>query len=288
MQRHSTYGDVQYSDAASIMPMMKLQPRQRHVEISAVNQYPNGLTHILSVTNSITITDDNFIRCLTDLNYSLMSLEECQLLHCNQMTVIFKMKSQDTEVLHSLRILQSSCLEKLVCIVDPVKSTFESYYEPITLKLLKHIHLEHCPRLEKMFPCCLSLPALETLVILFCSNLKTIFNKQDKYKVAPSPFPNIKMIYLHELPQLQHFHDDVTFRFEAPNWEKLFVRGCRSFQHLPLLKMEHPRSKVEVSGELEWWNRLQLNLPEQSDYYLHVPPPEFVSCRKHIIESYLR
>jgi hypothetical protein len=59
-------------------------------------------------------------------------------------------------------------------------------------------------------------------------------------------------------------------------WEKLFVQG------------EYLKSKVEVSGECEWWDRLQLKLPEQSDYYMHVAPPEFVSRKKHVIESYLR
>jgi hypothetical protein len=98
-----------------------------------------------------------------------------------------------------------------------------------------------------MFPCSSSLPALETLVILFCSNLKTIFYRQPNYVIPFSP-----------LPKLLHFHDDVTFRFKTPMWEKLFVQG------------EYLKSKVEVSGECEWWDRLQLKLPEQSDYYMHV------------------
>jgi hypothetical protein len=285
MQRHSTYGDVQYSEAASIVSMMKLQPKQRHVEISAVNQYPNGLRHILSVTNSIFITDDAFVRCLTDLNYNLNELKECQLQRCHQMTVVFLMRSEGSEALPYLQILQVFDLNNLLSLVEPSDLSDSRL---ITLYRLKHIHLEHCPRLEKMFPCSLSLPALETLVILFCSNLKTIFYKQSYYEVAPSPLPNIKRIYLQELPQLLHIHDDVTFRFEAPKWEKLFVRGCQSFHHLPLLKKEYPKSKVEVSGEREWWDSLQLKLPEQSDYYMHVAQPEFVSRKKHIIESYLR
>jgi hypothetical protein len=74
-----------------------------------------------------------------------------------------------------------------------------------------------------------------------------MFYKRHNYNVARSPFPNIKSIYLQELPQLLNIHDDVTFRFEMPKWEKLFVRGCQSFQHLPLLKTEYPKSKVEVS-----------------------------------------
>jgi hypothetical protein len=287
MQTHSTYGDVQYSEAASIVSMMKLQPKQRHVEISAVNQYPNGLRHILSVTNSIFITDDAFVRCLTDLNYNLNELEECQLQRCHQMTVVFLMRSNGSEALPHLQILQVFDLNNLLSLVEP---SVLQYSELMTLKLLKYIHIEHCPRLEKLFPCSLSLPALETLVILFCSNLKTMFYKQTDYdsEVAPSPLPKIERIYLQELPQLLHIHDDVTFRFETPKWEKIFVRGCQSFHHLPLLKMQHLWSKVEVSGEREWWDRLQLKLPEQSHYYLHIPPPEFVSRRKHIIRSYLR
>ncbi|KAF8731023.1 hypothetical protein HU200_016903 [Digitaria exilis] len=128
-----------------------------------------------------------------------------------------------------------------------------------------------------------NLPNLPQLRIL-----KKIFYQNGKYDVALSPLPSIKSIYLQELPQLQCIHDDVTFRFEAPKWKKLFVRGCQSFHHLPLLKKEYQKSKVEVSGEREWWGKLKWSLPEQSDYYLHVPPPEFVSRKKHIIRSYLR
>ena len=287
IQKNSTYHDVQYSKPASVVSMMKLQPKQRHVEISAVNQYPNGLRHILSVTNSIFITDDNFVSCLTDLSNSLMTLEECLLLDCNQMTVVFRMRPPVTEVLESLTILQASCLKNLLCIVEPVRD-WRTRYDSVTLKLLKHIHLEHCPRLEKLFPYSMSLPALETLVILFCSNLKTIFYCGPYYAVQLSPLPNIKSIYLQELPQLLHIHDLVKFQFETPKWEKLFVRGCQSFRHLPFLKKKYPKYKVRVNGEREWWNRLQLKLPEQSYYYLHVAPPEFVSRKKHIIESYLR
>ncbi|KXG27873.2 hypothetical protein SORBI_3005G057201 [Sorghum bicolor] len=285
IQRLSNYSDVQYSEVASIMPMMKIQPKQRHVEISAKIQYPSGLRHILSVTKSIFITDDAFVRCLTDLNCNLNELEECQVQRCHQLAVVFLMSSYISGALSHLQILQVFDLNNLLCVVEPSHLVYCSF---ITLKLLKHIHLEHCPRLEKLFPCSLSLPALETLAILFCSNLKTIFYKQQLYQVAPSPLPNIKRIYLQELPRLQHFHDFVAFRFQTPKWERLFVRGCHCFHHLPLLEMELPKSKVEVSGEREWWDRLQLKMPEQSDYYIHVAPPKFVSRKKHIIQSYLR
>ncbi|CAL5076444.1 unnamed protein product [Urochloa decumbens] len=299
IQWQSPYPSVHSSDAASIVHMMKLQPKQRHVEISANNRYPDGLRRLLSVTMSIFIRDDRFVRSLTELNYIMMSLEECQLMHCHEMEVVFRMPKNGTgvtyldmdygeiqlpEVFPSLRILQVSNLNNLLSLVEKDMA----FCELITLKLLKHIHLEHCPRVEKIFPCSLSLPALETLVVLFCSDLKTIFYEQLYSKVAPSPFPNIKKIYLQELPQLQHIHDDDMFRFETPKWEKLFVRGCQSLQCLPLLKKEFPNSKVEVSGEREWWDGLQLRLPEQNEHYVYVPPPEFASLKKHIIKSYLR
>ncbi|KAL6658328.1 hypothetical protein ACP70R_003914 [Stipagrostis hirtigluma subsp. patula] len=285
IQRQSPYLDINYSGANSIMPMMNIQPTQRHVEISANNRYPNGLRHLLSVTNSIFIKDDDFVKCLTDLNYSLMSLEQCQLKHCHQMTVVLRMNSVGSEALPSLKVLQGSNLKNLLCFVQP--SLWFSGL--LTLKLLKHIHLEDCPRLVKIFPCCLSLPMLESLVILFCPNLKTIFYEDPHYDVAPSPLPNIERICLQELPQLQHIHEDVMFRSEMARWEKLFVRGCPSFQRLPLLKQEHLKLKVEVSGERDWYDKLQFILPDQRDYYLHVPPPEFASRKKSvIIKSYLR
>ncbi|CAN6380753.1 unnamed protein product [Urochloa humidicola] len=298
-QQQSLYPDVHSSEADSIVRMMGLQPKERHVEIYANNRYPDGLRHLLSVAKSIFIMDDCFLRCLTELNYIMMSLEECQLMHCHEMKVVFRMLPRGTgklehfvrgriqipEVFPSLKILQVSNLNNIFCLVEPGILKYSN--KLITLKLLKRIHLEHCPRLEKLFPCSLSLPALETLVVLFCSNLKTIFYTQEYYEVAPSPLPNIKRIYLQELPQLQHFHDDVMFQFETPEWAKLFFRGCRSFQRLPILK-EYPKSKVEVSAERDWWGRLQWSLPEQSDCYLHVPPPKFASRKKHIIRSYLR
>ncbi|KAL6640409.1 hypothetical protein ACP70R_021532 [Stipagrostis hirtigluma subsp. patula] len=287
IQRLSPYRDVQYAEAASIMPMMNLYPSHRHVEISANKQHPNGLRHLLSVTNSIFIMDDDFVRCLTDLNYSLMSLEECQLQHCRQMTVVLRMNGA-SEVLSSLKILQVSSLKNLLSFVEFHYSR-NANSKLITLKLLKHIHLEHCPQLVKIFPCNLSLPMLESLVILFCPNLKTVFYKQSEYDVAPCPLPNIEKIYLQELPQLQHIHEDVNFRSEMPKWQELFVRGCQSMRHLPLLKMEYSKSKVKVNGERDWYDKLQLILPEQSDYYLQVPPPEFASRKKSvIIKSFLR
>ncbi|CAL5033057.1 unnamed protein product [Urochloa decumbens] len=293
VERQPPYAYVHSDEVDCIMPMMNLRPKKRHVGISSSNQYPNGLRHLLSVTNSIFITNDAFVRCLTDLNYSLTCLEECQIQHCHGMEVVLKIHSKGTgeiintqipEALPSLTILQASNLNKLQSFVEPHVS---SYSWLINLKRLKHIHLEHCPRLEKFFPCSLSLPSLETLVILFCPNLKTIFYKQPDYKIAPSPLPNIQRIYFQELPQLQHFHDDEMFRFETPKLEKLFVRGCQSFRRLPLLKEEYPKAKVEVQGERCWWGKLQLSLPEQSHHYLHVPPPEFASRKKHIIKSYL-
>lgn len=84
IQRQSPYLDMHSDEAASIVPMIKLQPRQRHVEISANNQCPQGLRHLLSVTNSVFLIDDTFVKCLSDLNYSLTWLEECQIEHCHQ------------------------------------------------------------------------------------------------------------------------------------------------------------------------------------------------------------
>ncbi|KAK8451669.1 hypothetical protein SEVIR_6G247250v4 [Setaria viridis] len=309
IQRQLPYLDVSCSEAATIVPMMKLEPRRRHVEISAMNQYPNGL-RILPVTNSLFIIDDASIRCVSDLNCNLMSLEVCQLQHCHKMSVVFGMQSDRTGpmvydkvgtwpfivllVFPALKILQASNLNNLVCVLETSALAYIEHHLwswNLELKLLKHIHLEHCPRLEKIFPSCLSLPALETLVILFCPSLKTIFYKTHELpqSVAPCPLPNIENIYLQELPQLQHIHEDAMLRFATPKWETLLVRSCRSLRRLPFLK-EHPKSKVKVSGEHYWWDRLQLSLPEQGNYYLQVPPPpEFASGKKKvIIKSYLR
>lgn len=178
MQWQLPYNDVHYSDANTIGTMTKVQTGQRHVVKSAKNQYRLYKASPICC-DTIFLKDDTFVTSLTDLSYRLLCLKQRHLQNCHKIKVAFKMDScmygrvltkqeqRDTvvpDVLLFLNILQASNLRSLLCFVEPDDP---SHSKMITLKLLKHIHLEHCPRLEKLFYCSLSLPALESLVILF-------------------------------------------------------------------------------------------------------------------------
>jgi hypothetical protein len=113
---------------------------------------------------------------------------------------------------------------------------------------LKHLVLEHCPRLEGIVPRYCELPRLETLDIFFCYNLKAIFyasgssSSSGDYKL-----PCLRRIRLQELPLLQHLHVDNPM-LTAPAWEELHVRGCWSLRRLPRFRRQ-PDKAVKVSGE---------------------------------------
>ena len=63
---------------------------KRHVEISAADRYPHGLTYLLTVTKSISMLGDTPVSCLSDLgDYRFDKLEECMLRRCHRMVQVF-------------------------------------------------------------------------------------------------------------------------------------------------------------------------------------------------------
>jgi hypothetical protein len=182
------------------------------------------------------------------------------------------------------------------------------FYRPLSdannFNALKHLVLEHCPRLEAIVPCDCVLPSLETLDILFCYNLKSIFydrlpSSKILYSIRLSSssdyyqLPCLRRIHLQELPLLEHLHDGNNPMLTAPAWEELHVRGCWSLRRLPRFRQQ-PDKAVEVSGERAWWSKLRWDqdgdAPLHRDCYEPRLPPVLASRpeRPVVIESYLR
>ena len=176
---------------------------ERHVGISAVERYPHGLKYLLEVTKSISMSDDTHVSCLGDLS-DLVVLEECKLQRCHRMVLVFNIVWWTLKNAH----------------VSHLKSLTHFYKESnldVGFHALKHLRLEHCPRLEGVMPRGSALPSLVTLDILFCYNLKAIFY----YNNPRSPsfkLPRLRRIHLQELPLLEHLRDDAAV-LAAPAWE---------------------------------------------------------------------
>ncbi|KAF0924893.1 hypothetical protein E2562_014976 [Oryza meyeriana var. granulata] len=244
-QKKSPYGDVYHrymAEEVSVVSMATPPIRQttRHVEMFAMDRYPHGLKYLLDVVKSITVTDDTYVSCLTDLS-NLHELEDCKLRLCHEMKFVFEEAEYLGGALQNARVSQ---LKSLIHFYSP------SLFYGCEFRSLKHLHLEYCPRLEGIMPRGSALPSLTTLDILFCYNLKTIFYQHPILERAINyQLPSLRWMRLQELPLLKRLHDNVDAVLSAPAWKELHVRGCWSLHCLPRLLRENPSRAVEVSGE---------------------------------------
>ncbi|KAJ4769377.1 Disease resistance protein (TIR-NBS-LRR class) family [Rhynchospora pubera] len=243
----------------------------RHVEISSPERYPTGLEGIFKVTESLSVWDDAFVSCLTDLHYKFPELKKCRLRRCHHMGSIFKPNNEYQG--NKLQIIWAIDLQKMT-------SVLQKGFNDDKFAALKHVHLEKCPRLEGIFPGNLMLSSLETLAILHCGNLRSIFYG---HKVGnEDQFPRLHTLQLHELPKLLHLYENQRTRLQMKKWKNLHFRGCWNLQWLPLL-VGARSEKVEVDGEMRQCKKLRAGMPEDqiSCYYFKSPPP-LASFREHV------
>ncbi|KAJ1691669.1 hypothetical protein LUZ63_015824 [Rhynchospora breviuscula] len=152
---------------------------------------------------------------------------------------------------------------------------------------LKHVHLEYCARLERIFPVKLLLPHLETLTVIHCGNLKTVFYEINYIWVYDSSdnnvrFQNLHTVQLHELPKLSHLYERYMEPLVMRQWKKLHFRGCWNLQQLPLL-VEERSQKVLVDGEARQCKKLKARMgKDQLSHYDFKSPHPLASIKEHV------
>ncbi|KAJ1270805.1 hypothetical protein BS78_06G079200 [Paspalum vaginatum] len=245
-------------EGALMVPMDDVPPfweTERHVEISEVDQYPHGLKNLLEVTKSISMSDDTHVSGLSLIS-AFDELEECKLERCHQMSQVF------SYVWYLSRTLRNTFVSHLRSVIRFIGPSSRYFFA------LKHLCLQHCPRLEGVLPRACRLPSLVTLDILFCYNLKAIF-----------------------------YQDDDNAILAAPAWEELHVRGCWSLRRLPRLHQQPDNKAVKVSGERAWWAKLRWDDDKDNDdgapshrgsYEPRLPPASASVRERVVIKSYLR
>ncbi|XP_037449428.1 uncharacterized protein LOC119319003 [Triticum dicoccoides] len=186
----------------------------------------------------------------------LDSLIWCRVERCPKLHTVFTVPQGP----FCLETFWASQLLSAVYIWDkPVKSKF---------KHIEILHLDYCPRLVHVLPMSIwkrgtTFSSLETIEILYCSDLREIVYCGDLREVFPLgpehqqqdiilEFPKLRHIHLHELPTLQCI---CGRRMSAPKLETIKIRGCWSLRRLPAVGRDTKPPKVDC--EKEWWDNLE-------------------------------
>jgi Leucine-rich repeat (LRR) protein len=278
LQNQSTYVDVcgsYYAEEITIVSpiTMPLRQSERHVEITGMQRQLEGLSSLLKLTKSISVTCDTSIRVFYDREYHIQDLEECELRWCHKMKKVF------TDIYSNIENLRNVHIHNLKSLV-----WFCSRWCYFAFSSLEHLHLEYCPRMKAVTTDVVTLPRLKTLDILFCYNLKNIFF-ESTWNVRMYQLPSLQRVRLQELPLLQHFHKGSTL--VAPMWKELHIRGCWSLRCLPHLQDQ--LHVLKVNGESRWWSNLQWGSSSHRGSYEPKLPPKFASFDERMeVTSYLR
>lgn len=237
---------------------------RRHLEIFGGNSSPRGVAEILAHTEVITMLFHNFVERLSDLCNveELNVLKECRIGSCQMIKNAFSGDATDSNILRSLHVIWASDLPQLTALMG-------GHYGGKSFGFLKHIYLEHCPKLETLFTSGVYLQSLETLEIKFCSRLVSVF--QQEVLGGKGQLHNLRRLYLLQAPKLK----SVCTGF-LPQLEKVHVRRCPKLRKLPIQvhlvdrgseasssSLSYP-PVMEIRGEMAWWKNLEWNNEDDS------------------------
>jgi hypothetical protein len=214
---------------------------------------------ILHVHDSLFVTEI----CENPLSSTWNQLEWCRVERCTKLKSIFSGIS-GVDNFNKLKTIWASHLPKAHILVRSVRMETRVFND-LTL-----LHLYCCPRLTHVVSL-RSRPAtfesLETLEIMWCDNLRVIFDLATTLYAFHKTilFPKLKHVHLHELPKLRGICPVRTGTMYAPMLETVKVRGCWSL--MTLLDVGG-KNVVECDCEKEWWDRLWWGsrAPQRSHY----------------------
>ncbi|CAL5074874.1 unnamed protein product [Urochloa decumbens] len=266
---HQIYSDINTDEATDNQNgsrAQQFQPLDIHVEIGEGISSANVVTEqgiravrfVLNKVNSLHVHDNFSIntvipgRMVTRDSWSGLKL--CSIERCPDLNIVFTTDYvfcfPELETFWGAHLLTARCIWSKGWIALP-------YFGK-----LKAINLHLCPRLTFVLPLTWSqtLSSLETLRIMYCGDLNQVFPLQEFLKESSTghtrgelELPNLKHIYLHELPKL---HQICELKMFAPKIETIWVRGCWSLKCIPATR-DRPDRRPIVDCEKDWWNKLQ-------------------------------
>ncbi|CAN6210403.1 unnamed protein product [Urochloa humidicola] len=269
LKSHQIYRDINTDEATDNHDGSNAQQFQQldfHVEIADEISSANVVTEqgigavrfVLNKVNSLHMHDSFSINTVIPgsmvTRESWSGLKWCSIERCPDLNIVFTTDNvvcfPELETFWGAYLLTARCIWNKGWIDLP-------YFGK-----LQDINLHFCPRLTFVLPLSWSqtLSSLETLRIIYCGDLNQVFPLSEFPKESSTghlrgelELPNLKNIYLHELPKLHQICDLKMF---APNLEIISVRGCWSLKRIPATR-DRPDRRPIVDCEKDWWNKLE-------------------------------
>nr|QYA53814.1 BPH30-like protein 396 [Oryza sativa] len=251
------------------------EPLDIHVEIGEGISYANvvseqawsAVSFIMNEAESLHV-HDNF--SITSVNPKHMMsqvawdcLKRCHIERCHRLNPVFFIDYIGTWF-ETLEAFSAAELMMANCIWSRGRTFPRS--ESNTFAKLRSIHLHYCPRLTFVLPLSWPtsdshLPSLETLHIVYCSELRQIF-PVEAVALREQPrgvlrFPKLKHIHLYDVPKLHQICE--ISRMVAPVLETIRVRGCWALKRIPAIdgSLRGQDSRPIVDCEKDWWEKLE-------------------------------
>ncbi|XVF13710.1 hypothetical protein REPUB_Repub08aG0230900 [Reevesia pubescens] len=221
------------------------------LEIHGFDHFPTDIEVVLDHVKYVYLVENNFLKNLSDLKpCSLTNIKGCWLERCNRMEMIFM--EADIGKWENLEILWISNLPKL-------KSLYDEKVQSLSFGNLKHLYIDCCPTLEAVFPTGQIPGNLETLQIVFCDKLKTVFGDKDSAnkEVQTTSIINLKHLHISHCPMLETVFSSTQL---PKNLEILEIKCCD--------KLKSMFGQETVNTELP--NLRKLRLLELPDWTMSV------------------
>uniref|UniRef100_A0ACD5VMW3 Uncharacterized protein n=1 Tax=Avena sativa TaxID=4498 RepID=A0ACD5VMW3_AVESA len=273
----------QYSDVLSIIddPPMQAFPQppatrlDRHIEIAEGSCYVESILDgelgclMGECAESLHLHDVSIDTVIIPKDrYSWWrNLRWCCVERCPNLDTIF---NSDSYGFCELETFWASSLLKAGWIWSKGLRPGGYYYNNHSFENLQHLHLQSCPRLQFVLPMWVSsLPSLETLHIIRCSDLVHVFILDEEYPAEITTdgivFPKLTTIHLHELPKMQNI---CQVKMVARALESIKIRGCWGLRRLPSVAARgQGEKKPTVEIEKDVWDALEWDVDHHADHF---------------------
>ncbi|PIA31302.1 hypothetical protein AQUCO_05100082v1 [Aquilegia coerulea] len=173
--------------------------------------------------------------------------------HCSELEELkfncINKETTETGLYESLEIMTLFVLPKLIISCEVSNNLSSTYF-----RKLRFINLYQCDAMADL-NWLLLIPNIQRLSVSKCHNLQEILSSDESGGCDETTFAYLKELDLSYLPNLCSICRRTALPF--PSLETIYVLRCPKLRRLPLDSNSAKNTFKHISGNTEWWNRLE-------------------------------